>query len=751
MKIKLLLTTLLSLLLLGAAVAQNSSQVLVLEQSSFKPVQTDALTGVNIDPIAKDSSRRPCARIKLHVNRMTKADIDDLEVRLHSNNELMRCKTADYDNGLIIEMTAKPQTRFYIHHSKFGDSEEVTVDLEPNKEYLMEAFLNVLYPITILSNIVDADVYIDNAFVGRTNSEFMLTVQDVVPGEHTLKVVCGGVAKERKINVHAGAVVFRQEVSIQATMPQYVVFRVKPANAIVEVDGALLSVSSADGEYAVLSKTFRQGSHQFTVSAPDYHTKSGTIVVRDTKVMQTIDLDPAFGYLNITGDNIAGAAAYIDDHMIGVLPLEGVQLASKAHTLKIVKARYKPYATSVTITDNTVTPLNVHLEENFAKVQFNADEGVHIWVNGEHVGTGRANTELEVGDYTVEGRKEGYEKSTTVINITSSATKIVNVKSPQPIYGSINIESTPMLATVMIDGKEVGETPMAIPELIVGKHNVVITKQGYKPYTQEVEIVKGGKAQINAMLMKVLESKSTLTSSSQLKSATPKTTVPKATAPKVTTPKATTPVVSTPVATTPKTTTPTAPKATPQPKTTTPKPKADVKVDTSTRFESSIDVGYSLHAGDDMISHVGAAYIGGLRAGKTLFVGLGVGAEYNIHKIDNQIQMQNNRVMAPGAIFIPAFAHLRIYMGRKANNFVALSAGAKLLGKGSFEHKGSTYSYHTNGLFGDIDYGILFGKFYISAGFTMQSYPYAASYTDQQLELKSMIMGGGKLSIGFTF
>ena len=730
MKIKLLITTLLLLLVLGTAEAQKSSQVLVLEQSSFTAVQTDALTGVNIDPIAKDSSRRPCARIKLHVNRMTKADIDDLEVRLHSNNELMRCKTADYDNGLIIEMTAKPQTRFYIHHSKFGDSEEVVVDLEPDKEYFMEAYLNVLYPITILSNIVDADVYIDNAFVGRTNSEFMLTVQDVVPGEHMLKVVFGGVGQERKINVHAGAVVFRQEVSIQATMPQYVVFRVKPANAIVEVDGTLLSVSSTDGEYAVMSKTFRQGSHQFTVTAPDYHTKSGTIVVRDTKVMQTVDLDPAFGYLNITGDNIAGATAYIDDHMLGVLPLENVQLGSKEHTVRIIKPRYKTYNARVTITDNTVTPLDVHLDENFANVQFNADEGVEIWINGEYLGIGSATSELEVGDYTVEGRKEGCEKSTNVINITSSATKIVNVKSPQPIYGSVNIESTPMLATVMIDGKVVGETPLAIPELIVGKHNVVITKQGYKPYTQEIEVVKGGKAQINAMLMKVLESQSTLTSSSQLKSATPKTT-PKTTTPKVTTPK------------------PVTPKATPQPKKS--EPKSEVKVDTSTRFESSIDVGYSLHVGDDMISHVGAAYIGGLRAGKTLFIGLGVGAEYNIYSIDNQIQIMNNRVMAPGAISIPAFAHLRLYMGRKANNFVSLSAGAKLLGKGSFEHKGSTYSYHANGLFGDLDYGILFGKFYISAGFTLQSYPYAASYTDQQLELKSMIMGGGKLSVGFTF
>ena len=57
MKIR-LLTTLLSLFVFSVAVAQTGSQVLVLEQSSFKAVQTDALTGVNIDPIATDSSRR---------------------------------------------------------------------------------------------------------------------------------------------------------------------------------------------------------------------------------------------------------------------------------------------------------------------------------------------------------------------------------------------------------------------------------------------------------------------------------------------------------------------------------------------------------------------------------------------------------------------------------------------------------------------------------------------------------------------
>lgn len=39
------------------------------------------MTGLALDPIAKDRSNRPCARIKLHVNRMTPEDISRLEVR----------------------------------------------------------------------------------------------------------------------------------------------------------------------------------------------------------------------------------------------------------------------------------------------------------------------------------------------------------------------------------------------------------------------------------------------------------------------------------------------------------------------------------------------------------------------------------------------------------------------------------------------------------------------------------------------
>ncbi|MBR7182378.1 MAG: hypothetical protein IKD41_00090, partial [Alistipes sp.] len=43
----------------------QAEKSIVIDHKTFRPVQTDALTGVNIDPIGLDYSKRPCARLKV--------------------------------------------------------------------------------------------------------------------------------------------------------------------------------------------------------------------------------------------------------------------------------------------------------------------------------------------------------------------------------------------------------------------------------------------------------------------------------------------------------------------------------------------------------------------------------------------------------------------------------------------------------------------------------------------------------------
>ena len=100
------LTLLFALMSFVAAVAQTQHSIII-DETSFRAVQVDARTGVGIDKIPRDNSNRPCTRIKMHVNRMTRAEIDDLQVRpVGGNVVVMKQTVAAEGNGLIIELTA---------------------------------------------------------------------------------------------------------------------------------------------------------------------------------------------------------------------------------------------------------------------------------------------------------------------------------------------------------------------------------------------------------------------------------------------------------------------------------------------------------------------------------------------------------------------------------------------------------------------------------------------------------------------
>lgn len=211
---KKIVAILLSLFVCTTAVAQNINSI-VIDSNSFREVQTDALTGVNIDPIGVDHSRQKCARIKIKFDRMSKAQIDALEVKMCSNTDLTKQKVADYfDNVLVLEMTAKPNTRFYFYSPEFGESNEVTLNLDGNQEYEMFASLNQTYSIVVESNVVGATIYIDGVFKGQTDNNKKCTISDVMIGGHELKVVYEKVSSEKSIDVNKNSILFISNVPV---------------------------------------------------------------------------------------------------------------------------------------------------------------------------------------------------------------------------------------------------------------------------------------------------------------------------------------------------------------------------------------------------------------------------------------------------------------------------------------------------------------------------------------------------------
>ncbi len=67
--------------------------------------------------------------------------------------------------------------------------------------------------------------------------------------------------------------------------------------------------------------------------------------------------------------------------------------------------------------------------------------------------------------------------------------------------GIVNINSDPEGASVTIDDVPRGTTPLEV-SLTVGKHNIVVTKEGYTGYVSSLDVEKGETKELNVKLEK---------------------------------------------------------------------------------------------------------------------------------------------------------------------------------------------------------------------------------------------------------
>ena len=439
---------------MACAAFGQAEKSIIIDASKFRPVQTDALTGVNIDPIGVDYSKRPCARLKIKINRMTVEEINGIEVKVATNNAVMKCQTAQYDTGLIVEMTAKPDTRFYFHHNEFGDSNEVCLNLEPNKEYYLEAYLNQQYPITVAANVAGADVYLDGVYKGQTDANYVLTVKDVIPGEHTLRVELGGIKQEQKIVVSASSVFFRQTINTQATKPQFVVFSVEPQSAVVSIDGK--HHPAQDG---FVQLVLQNGNYNYSVSAVGYHTQSGNFTVAGAKVEKEVKLMADAANVTITAPD--GAEIWVNGSKKGTSSWSGT-LSSGTYIFEARKSGHQSASISANISSsqpNSHFTLPAPTPIVGSLVVMSAPAMAEVAIDGKVVGRTPLDLgDVLVGEHTVTISKEGYAPKTQKVTLVEGKVETVNITLSQaaPLNGvtAIEIDSSLSAAQLYEKGKE---------------------------------------------------------------------------------------------------------------------------------------------------------------------------------------------------------------------------------------------------------------------------------------------------------
>ena len=345
--------------------------------------------------------------------------------------------------------------------------------------------------LAISSEPTDADIYIDGKHYGKTNN----VITDLAVGTHELKLEKEGYSTVTRTFVTTKGETLKLNETLQAVVNKktYLIVQVDQADAIVYIDGEMLGAKE-------VRKLVDDGTtHTYKIECKLYHEESGTVTVKDKTVVNKT-LRPAFGYLNISSTPEQGANVWVDGELIGVTPIKTDKLASGSHTLRVMKDMYKMKEQSFTVTDGQTTNATLNMPANFVNVTINTDSQSDIYVDEEYKGKGKWTGRLSDGSHIFEARKTGHKPSKKSLDLVLGENKTITLDAPTPINGTIDIDSSPMGATIYIDGKHYGETPNYISDILIGEHELKLTKQGCAPITKTITIKEGETLTINEKL-----------------------------------------------------------------------------------------------------------------------------------------------------------------------------------------------------------------------------------------------------------
>ncbi len=260
-----------------------------------------------------------------------------------------------------------------------------------------------------------------------------------------------------------------------------IVFIASPKNTHITINGVPIYLdSSGKGE-----EKLYYGRYSYRATAENYYPLSGIVRINEENKEQTlnINLRQNYGWLKIQcPDGLEEASIFIDSTKVD--NIASIPVKSGRRILRIENPLYLPVVEEIMIQDSVVTSFSTTLIPNYGKVSLTATNSKsNIYANGRFLGKGMWEGKLPAGVQTIECREEGCIPSMMQINVIKNApTANYNLPSPTPIYGSIEIETTPQGVEVYLNGELIGTTgnqPLVKHNIQVGEKSLTLRASNF--------------------------------------------------------------------------------------------------------------------------------------------------------------------------------------------------------------------------------------------------------------------------------
>ena len=233
------------------------------------------------------------------------------------------------------------------------------------------------------------------------------------------------------------------------------------------------------------------GTHVVKIAKADYSPVWMTVTLNpreEKKINVKLEVEKAAVLFT---SKPSGAAVHLNDKFLGETPFVLKDIAPGTYTALLKLPGYSPQSVKWSVSSARPQSIHTELVSNVGSLKVTSvPDKAQVKLNDAPVGDTPYNARLEQGKYKVSVVKAGYSIYEQTVLINRDREAIVQAKM-EPLPGNLKLTTVPSGASVSINGKDYGATPLNVSSLPRGHYQVAFRKTGFDPVSIEIDLAAG--------------------------------------------------------------------------------------------------------------------------------------------------------------------------------------------------------------------------------------------------------------------
>jgi formylglycine-generating enzyme required for sulfatase activity len=289
-------------------------------------------------------------------------------------------------------------------------------------------------------------------------------------------------------------------------------FVISAKSVIIEISPIPEDLQLSEGSLSIkLQDRFlaQPSEYLLTASKSGYYPLKETInigMLASYTFKRTLKKKSGLVFINVDPPQLA--RVYIDNHYVGVAPLQDIELTAGTHTIELQHYRYQPFWAELQVEGaQQKQQFTFSMVPDWSLVSFDSKpSAAQVWLDGENLGRTPFQAEVNIGRHHLELVHPDFAAYISDFVVLPNQPLDLGAIELDRDPSYLVVKSSPANASVFVNEQQQGMTPLTITLLPNVEYKISFAKSGYRGLSRTVQVKAGESKTLDVGLQAILAS-----------------------------------------------------------------------------------------------------------------------------------------------------------------------------------------------------------------------------------------------------